>query len=73
MAISIPSLQKIQVFEIYCQKCKKNRELHAKEGYIGTKEISYITCICGNQISVEILKYLFRTRDFIEDIDYFIY
>ena len=66
---------KTQVFEVSCSHCHKVREVHVKEGLVGSKSFPYfIECVCGNMLRIELLKYLFRNREFMEDqLEYIIH
>ena len=63
----------IQVYEVYCSKCRKLREVRMSEAIVRSKDIDSIECICGNKLSIIALKYLFRTRGYMEDrLNYFV-
>lgn len=73
MSSSNPPLSKTQIFEGYCPKCHLNRTFHILEGVVGDKDVDYITCICGNKMKVEVLRYLFGTKEYMENqLKYFI-
>jgi hypothetical protein len=64
----------VQVFDVYCNKCKKRREVHTKEGYVTDKNVNYVECICGHNIPIDILIYLFQKKDYIdESLQYYVY
>lgn len=60
-------LVNIQIFEVSCSHCHKVREVRAKEGTVGSKDIEFVECVCGNLIPIVLLKYLFRSKDYMED------
>ncbi len=63
----------LYIFEAYCSKCRKLREVHVHQDIVGSKEFDTVECLCGNKLSVNVLKYLFRTKGYIEDrLKYFV-
>lgn len=62
----------MQIFEVKCVKCRKVKEVHIPEGMVGTKDFNSIQCVCGHEIPIELLTYLFRNKQYIEHrIKYF--
>lgn len=57
----------LQIFEVYCSQCKKRREVYSKEDFVTDKDIDYVECICGHHIPIDILKYLFQKKDFMDE------
>lgn len=66
-------LNHVQIFEAYCPQCRKVRNVHIKEGIAGNKDFDVLTCICGNSIPVDVLKYLYRDMENLDGQIYFLY
>lgn len=62
-----------QVYKVKCNRCHKNKTVHIRSDYANFKDMEYIDCICGNKISVGLLSFQFRDREFVEErLKYFI-
>lgn len=61
-----------QIFLFQCSNCHKQRELTVRDGYIGTKGVETIDCVCGKMINITQLKYLMRIRFNFKDQNYFV-